>query len=106
MGSDQTQRGTGGVSILCISRARLRISAGDALTQRDLFRLNGSDAKGEMGVRCTARLSHHPPMLAETSPAKDLAHFYAYWKSRGGFRERGIVWAGFSFEPYNNATHA
>lgn len=104
MGNDQTQQGTGGISVLCISRSRLRISAGDALAQRDIFRLNGSDTKGETGVRRRARLSDHTPMLAETSPAKDLALFNPYWKSREVFREKGNVWASFSFEPYNKTT--
>lgn len=36
------------------------------------------------------RLSDHTPMPAESSPAKDLAHFHAYWKSRGGFERRGL----------------
>lgn len=35
-----THQGAGGVSILCISRARLPMSAGDAVTQQDLCRLS------------------------------------------------------------------
>lgn len=91
MGSDQTQMGTAEVSVLCISRARLHISAGDALAQRDTFRLN-TEQEGETGVRLRARLGNHTPVPAETSPAQDLAHFCTYCVSKGGFRTRRLFW--------------
>lgn len=86
MGSDQTCWGTGGVSILCTSEVRPRISL-QQMIQPSTVSLNSAQS---IGVKQLVRPRGHTPKPAETSPDKDPAHFYAYWSSREGLGRRRL----------------
>lgn len=86
----QTHQATGGVSILCISRARLPISAGDALTQQDRTSADSTQSPDSAATHSNA---------GRDLPVTDLAHCYTRWKSRGGLVGRGLFGLVFLLNP-------